>query len=94
MAVGVQRVASRGKMTFLVGEKSVLGAAAKACAHSPGVVEVARGISLTADRRRGLSTPGACDEEVEKVKKPRTPVLFLREGVRECYYIACHPPAP
>jgi hypothetical protein len=28
---------------------------------------------------RGLSSLGACDEEVEKVKKPRTPVLFLRE---------------
>ena len=74
--------------SLLVGEKSVWRAAATACAHPPGVVEVTRGISSTAEhRRRGLSTLGACDEgEVEKVKKPRMPVLFLREGVRECYY--------
>jgi hypothetical protein len=102
MRKGASRLGFRGSrleeldvLIFLSSsERSQFGAAATACAHPPGVVEVARGISPTADRRRGLSTLGTCDEEVEKVKKPRTPVLFLREGVRECYYIACHPPAP
>jgi hypothetical protein len=56
IAVGVQRVASRGvgccHFPLLVGEKSVWRAAATACAHPPGVVEVTRGISSTAERRR------------------------------------------
>ena len=42
---------------------------------------------------RGLSSLGACDEEVEKVKKPRTPVLFLREGVSARMLLHSMPPA-
>ena len=55
-------------------------------------------------RRRGLSTLGACDEELEEIApvlKARQATaeaadepIFLIKGVRECCYIACHLPAP